>query len=75
MFLPQENMVKDFSQVRGDDVVVLPAFGATLQEMEYLVDLGCQIVDTTCPWVSKVRGSFSSVSADIGMETVFSEQR
>uniref|UniRef100_A0A7S3EKB2 4-hydroxy-3-methylbut-2-enyl diphosphate reductase n=3 Tax=Rhodosorus marinus TaxID=101924 RepID=A0A7S3EKB2_9RHOD len=53
-FIPQENMKKDFSEVQGDDVVVLPAFGATLEEMQYLKDLGCQVVDTTCPWVSKV---------------------
>jgi 4-hydroxy-3-methylbut-2-enyl diphosphate reductase len=45
---------KNFSAVKPGDVVVLPAFGATLQEMKYLNDMGCQLVDTTCPWVSKV---------------------
>jgi len=45
---------KDFSAVKPGDVIVLPAFGATLQEMKYLNDMGCQLVDTTCPWVSKV---------------------
>lgn len=49
-----EDNGKDFSAVKPGDVVVLPAFGATLQEMKYLNDLGCQLVDTTCPWVSKV---------------------
>mmetsp|Transcript_4035 Transcript_4035/g.12121 ORF Transcript_4035/g.12121 Transcript_4035/m.12121 type:complete len:444 (+) Transcript_4035:88-1419(+) len=53
-FIPQDGMKKDFSGVEEGDVVVLPAFGATLEEMQYLTDLGCQIVDTTCPWVSKV---------------------
>jgi len=56
-FVPVENGVKKFDQVEKDDVVILPAFGATLEEMKLLTDRGVQIVDTTCPWVSKVWNS------------------
>ncbi len=53
-FISAENGVKDFSGVTEGDVVILPAFGATVQEMQLLHERGCHIIDTTCPWVSKV---------------------
>jgi hypothetical protein len=46
---------KDFGGVRAEDVVILPAFGASVQEMRLLNDRGVRIVDTTCPWVAKAR--------------------
>jgi 4-hydroxy-3-methylbut-2-en-1-yl diphosphate reductase len=45
---------KKFDNIGEGDVVILPAFGASFEEMEYLDKKNVEIVDTTCPWVSKV---------------------
>ena len=46
--LPDEEGRFDFSPVEKDDVVIIPAFGVKLDDMEKLRRLGCVLVDTTC---------------------------
>ena len=49
--------------VRPDDVVILPAFGVTVQEMEALRQRGSVLVDTTCGSVLNVWKNVDRFSA------------
>ena len=42
-----------FDDVSADDVAIIPAFSAEVEDVERLRALGCTIIDTTCPWVLK----------------------
>jgi 4-hydroxy-3-methylbut-2-enyl diphosphate reductase len=46
--------LEDYNEVRPEDVVVLPAFGATAAQIQTLKEKGCVIVDTICGSVLNV---------------------
>src|SRR5262245_59627262 len=61
---PDAAGVFDFSVVRSDDVVILPAFGVTLHDFAHLKQLGCVVVDTTCGSVLNVWKRVESYARD-----------
>ncbi|CAN5713444.1 4-hydroxy-3-methylbut-2-enyl diphosphate reductase [soil metagenome] len=54
----------DFSVIRPEDVVILPAFGVTIGDFESLRSLGCIVVDTTCGSVLNVWKRVESYARD-----------
>ena len=44
----------DFSVIQPEDVVLMPAFGVTVQDFARLRGIGCVVVDTTCGSVLNV---------------------
>ena len=48
------DVVKRFAEVQRGDVLILPAFGVTVSEMEHLRAKQCVLVDTTCGSVLNV---------------------
>ncbi len=54
IFLPASGKGFDYSAVEPADVVILPAFGVTIQDFQTLRELGCVVVDTTCGSVLNV---------------------
>jgi 4-hydroxy-3-methylbut-2-enyl diphosphate reductase len=61
---PGENGVFDYTQVRPEDVVILPAFGVTIADFETLRAIGCVVVDTTCGSVLNVWKRVESYARD-----------
>jgi 4-hydroxy-3-methylbut-2-enyl diphosphate reductase len=54
----------DFSGVKAEDVVILPAFGVTITDFEVLRQIGCVLVDTTCGSVLNVWKRVESYARD-----------
>jgi 4-hydroxy-3-methylbut-2-enyl diphosphate reductase len=63
ILLPRDG-VFDFSVLRPGDVVILPAFGVTIQDFERLRTIGCVLVDTTCGSVLNVWKRVESYARD-----------
>ena len=54
----------DFSAVAAEDVVILPAFGVTMEDFAALRTIGCILVDTTCGSVLNVWKRVESYARD-----------
>jgi 4-hydroxy-3-methylbut-2-enyl diphosphate reductase len=54
IFLSAKGKGFDYDPVEPKDVVILPAFGVTIQDFQTLRELGCVVVDTTCGSVLNV---------------------
>jgi len=62
--VPNEDGQFDFSPVQSDDVVIIPAFGVKLEDLEELRGIGCVLVDTTCGSVLHVWKRVESYARD-----------
>ena len=54
VFLAASGKGFDYAPVDAADVVILPAFGVTIQDFQTLRERGCVVVDTTCGSVLNV---------------------
>ncbi len=61
---PGDDGAFDFSELTQEDVVILPAFGVTLQDLATLKEIGCVLVDTTCGSVLLVWKRVESYAQD-----------
>ncbi len=53
---PNGNMFIDWNELKPDDIIIIPAFGTTLEIEERLSSIGLEVkkYDTTCPFVERV---------------------
>ncbi len=58
------NRGESYSDIKGDDVVILPAFGAPVKEIDILKAKNCILVDTTCGAVVNVWKSVEKYARD-----------
>ncbi len=61
---PDDEGTFDFDHITGDDVVIIPAFGVTLHDLNTLKATGCVLVDTTCGSVLLVWKRVASYARD-----------
>ncbi len=54
----------DFSGVSPDEVILMPAFGVTVEDFRHLRERGCVLVDTTCGSVLNVWKRVESYARD-----------
>ena len=54
----------DFSDITTEDVVIIPAFGVTLEDFQRLREIGCILIDTTCGSVLNVWKRVESYARD-----------
>ena len=52
--LEPSNGTFDYSVVKAEDVVIIPAFGVAIRDFQILREIGCVVVDTTCGSVLNV---------------------
>lgn len=58
------NNGETYADIQRDDVVILPAFGAPVKEIDILKEKNCILVDTTCGAVIKVWNSVEKYARD-----------
>ncbi|HEX2781537.1 MAG TPA: 4-hydroxy-3-methylbut-2-enyl diphosphate reductase, partial [Gemmatimonadaceae bacterium] len=64
ILIPSASGVFDYSVVKPEDVVIMPAFGVTIADFETLRAAGCVMVDTTCGSVLNVWKRVDSYAKD-----------
>src|SRR5579885_2309040 len=61
---PEPTGAFDFSPIQPEDVVIMPAFGVTIDDFNALRAIGCILVDTTCGSVLNVWKRVESYARD-----------